>query len=45
MSLLSGDRIRRYQWTELSVGNDILDRVDQLVLDEGQPVAENFRYE
>ena len=46
MSLLTGDHIYRYQRTELPVGNNILDRVDQLVLDEAQPlVATNFRYE
>ena len=39
MSLLTYYRIHRYQWTELSVGNSILDRVNQLDLDEGQPLV------
>ena len=28
MSVLTGDRLRRYQWTELPVGSDVIDRVD-----------------
>jgi len=49
MSLLTGNRIYRihmYQWTELTVGNDILNRVNRLALDEEQPlVTGNFRYD
>ena len=46
MSLLTVDRIHKYQWTELQVGADVFDRVEQLAIVEGQPlVVENFKYE
>ena len=46
MSLLTGKRIHRYQWDIIPITTDIINRVDALTRDEGQPiVADNFKYE
>ena len=46
MSLLTGKRIHKYQWTVLPISMEVLARVNQLALEEGQPlVAQNFKYE
>ena len=46
MLLLTGHRIHRYQWDVVTMTDAIINRVEALVLAEGQPlVAENFKYE
>ena len=46
MSLLTGKRIHRYQWDITPITTDIINRVDALARDEGQPiVVDNFKYE
>ena len=46
MSLLTGERIHVYQWRELPISANVLTQVNQITLEEGQPViATNFKYE
>ena len=46
MSLVTGKPIHRYQWKVLPISLDVLARVNQLALTEGQPlIATNFKYE
>ena len=46
MSLATGKRIHSYIWKTLQVGEDVIDRVNQIAEDEGQPlIAENFTFE
>ena len=46
MSLLTGKCIHRYQWDIIPITEDIVARVEDLTLLEGQPIiATNFTYE
>ena len=40
LSLATGDRISRHQWTELPIPPSAIARVEQLALDEGQPLIQ-----
>ena len=45
MSLTTGKPIHRYQWDVLPISEDVIQRVKELALAEGQPlVASNFKY-
>ena len=37
MSLLTGKRIHGYIWDELPIGDDVIERVHELALEEKQP--------
>ena len=41
MSLHSGKRIHSYIWEELPVDNEVIARVEQLAVDEKQPIHNN----
>ena len=44
MSLATGHRIHSNQWTVLSVGDDVIERVHELAKNEGKPkVTSNFK--
>jgi len=46
MSLLTGKKIHRNSWTILPATEDVVQRVNQLAKDQGQPpVDSNFKYE
>jgi hypothetical protein len=47
LSLLTGKRIHRYQWTVLPMGDDVIERVHEIARAEGQNdlIANNFKYE
>ena len=46
MSLATGKSIHGYKWTVLPLGDEVINRVNQMAEDEGQPlVTENFLYE
>ena len=46
LSLLTGNRIHRYQWKTLPIGEDVIKRVHEIAIDQGQGlVAANFKYE
>ena len=46
MSLVTGKSIHQYQWKILPISLDVLERVNQIALTEGQPlVVTNFKYE
>ena len=46
MSLLTGKKIHRNSWTLLPATEDVIQRVNQLAKDQGQPpVDANFKYE
>ena len=43
---MTGQRIHRYQWDEMSMSDAALNQVHQLAEQQGQPlVSSNFRYE
>ena len=45
MSLATGKKIHRNSWTELLMGEDVLERNRQIAIDEGQvKVDNNFTY-
>ena len=41
MSLYSGKRLHGYVWDEIPIDQDTIDRVEQLVREEKQPVLDN----
>ena len=41
MSLKTGHKLHRYNWIELPISDDVIDRVEQLVEDQGQPLMDN----
>ena len=46
MSLVTGKRIHRYQWTVLPMSKEVLTRINTIAIHEGQPlVASNFKYQ
>ena len=46
MSLVTGKRIHRYQWTVLLISKEVLARVNTIAIREKQPlVASNFKYQ
>ena len=46
LSLLTGNIIHRYQWKSLPIGEDVIKRVHEIAIEQGQGlVAENFKYE
>ena len=46
MSLTTGKEIHMNEWTELPMGDEVLQRVKQIVLKEGQiNINSNFTYE
>ena len=46
MSLVTGKRIHRYQWTALPISQEVLQRVEDIAIYEQQPlVASNFKYQ
>ena len=46
MSLATGYRVHSNQWTVLSVGDDVIERVHNLAKNGGQPkVTSNFKFE
>ena len=45
MSLLTGNVIHRYSWTEMNAGADIVHRVKELAIEQGQSlIGRNFKY-
>ena len=46
MSLLTGKEIHRFQWDLVPITEDVIARVEEIALGEGQPlVVSNFKYE
>ena len=41
MSLKTGHKLYRYHWVELPISDDVIDRVEQLAQEQGQPLMEN----
>ena len=46
MSLATGEEIHGYTWNVLPMTDDVIKRVHELVIEDGQPlITENFTYE
>ena len=41
MSLKTGHKLHRYHWVELPISDKVIDRVEQLTEEQGQPLMEN----